>query len=156
MSWIGFSPDSKKLVVSGQGFMRMRIFDRASGQEERVIKADPKSGPFEPPYWRKDNKTLFAFASNNAFGKYDLETAKNIELQEGIRDESRMSVSISPDEKHVAVGTVAGNLVLLDLAASRQSKYLDCSFPTFSPDGKLLAMVCSKTIRIWNFAEFAK
>jgi WD40 repeat protein len=155
LSWLAVSPDSKKLAVCGLSFRRIRIFDCKRGTEEKIINSDTDKGSFASLYWTKDGQTLIAFGLQNGLSYWDVGFGKRTKHLGSINGESQQSMAVSPDERHLAVGTSdatgAKNLLIWDLNTLKHTKYLESHCPVFSPDGRLLAVASSSTLVIWDF-----
>jgi WD40 repeat protein len=152
-----FSPDSKKLAVTGAVGRRLQIYDCERAVEEKTIQVIKVSEQayFQSVHWSKDGKTIIA-AGPNALTFWDVGTGKKVRQIDAITKENLGGLAASPDERFVATGTVRGNIVVWDLRTSKQTMYIGSRFPAFSPDGKLLAVVYPSEIHVWDFAAFIK
>jgi WD40 repeat protein len=147
-----FSPDGRKLAVSSLVHRRLHIFDCETGAKEKVFKADEAAelGPFWVVHWKKDDKSIIAIDVRHGISFWDADSGKRIRQFAAPLKEFNNSVSISPDEKLIAAGTVKEHMLLWDLTTSKHGKLLDSRLPAFSPDGKLVAVLTPADIRIWE------
>jgi len=159
-SWLAFSPDGKKLAVSGFCFRRLRIWDCAKEKEEKLIETTAKTGCFMSVYWTKDGKSLILFGSGNAVSYWNVETGTKTREFEPLREFGSyhlLTLAVSTDEKQVAVATGDGLLHIWEASTGNHTVIKACLLPCFSRDGKLLATLTDRrkasTIVVWKVSE---
>ncbi|MCI0331841.1 MAG: WD40 repeat domain-containing protein [Planctomycetes bacterium] len=162
VSWLAFSPDGKKLAVSGACFRRLRIWNVIKGVEEKVLLADTEKGCFTDVYWNKGGESLIVFGLDNTISYWDVALGLIHKRFDAIPGPGPapvplLSFAMSPDEKYLALGTAENQLHLWEAATGKYSVLKNYSLPSFSADGTLFAAVVtdqrSAAIRIWSFAD---
>ena len=150
---VGFSPDGKRLITSGQD-RKLTVWETATWTVVRSLPEQPQ--PILSSVISPDGK-LLATTSESApepVQLWDLSTATALRVMKRARAARR--IAFAPDGATLAVGQIDGNISLFDpatghlLAASRGHEG-----PIFglgiSPDGKLLATASGDgTVKLWD------
>lgn len=162
-SWLAFSHDGKKLAVTGAGFPRLRIYNIASGQEERALSSDVAGGWFLAVHWTKDNKSLVVVGPENAISYWDVALQRKYRQYGSIKGLSpipELRLAVSPDEKLIAVSSDDKTMHVWDTSTFSQTTFLNHWLPSFSSNGRWIACVVlegrNPAIRVWNCELFRK
>jgi WD40 repeat protein len=137
-----FTPDGKQILSSSHD-RTMRLWDVASGKEVRKFEGHTAAlyGAFALP----DGKRALSYSSDATARVWNLATGKQEKkLDLGANLADIRGVALSPDGKHILVGTNGPYMVrLLELASGKEVHRFSC--PTsprglsFSRDGRLAA-----------------
>lgn len=155
-SWLAFSPDGRKLAISGAGFPRLRIWDCGKGTQDKVI--SQQAGGFMGVSWTKNGNSLVTIGPKSGVSFIDLDSG-TIYRQSGkipkLAPVVRQSLAVSADEKHVVVGAPDLRVHVWDCIDFKTGVLKGCWAPALSRDGQLLASAClvndSQIIAIWEF-----
>ena len=136
---IAFSHDGKTLV-SGASDKTIRLWNIASGSENRLIKVD--SG-VNTVLLTSDGKTIVAALSNGHIKLFDAGNGREIRTLIG-HQESVNSIAISPDGRTIVSGSKDNYVKLWDTATGREKVSFvgdknAVNSVAFSPDGKTFA-----------------
>jgi WD40 repeat protein len=137
-----FAPDGKQILSSGYD-RTLRLWDVASGREVRKFEGHTAAlyGAFVLP----DGKRALSYSADTTARVWDLATGKEEErLDLGANLADIRGVALSPDGKHLLVGTNGPYMVrLLELANGKEVHRFSCvTSPrglSFSRDGRLAA-----------------
>ncbi|MBI3726569.1 WD40 repeat domain-containing protein [bacterium] len=194
---LGFGGDGKTLL-SADPYARLRAFDAATGKRTRIVvssddRGDPDDGSrhkesfpvvSQASFFRDRKKALLfvgvaAWVVDLGKEKFREKDVRALAVEEDKELAYGRSVSLSPDEKLLAVGDGSGTIRILDVASGAELKKLSpakakgaepekeepggkrrrsgddvwASSPlAFSPDGRLLAFSGEESIAIWDVA----
>jgi WD40 repeat protein/Flp pilus assembly protein TadD len=137
-----FTPDGKQILSSGYD-RTMRLWDVASGKEVRKFEGHTAAlyGAFALP----DGKRALSYSADATARVWNLATGKEEKkLDLGAKLTDIRGVALSPDGKHILVGTDGPYMVrLLELASGKEVHRFTClTSPrglSFSRDGRLAA-----------------
>jgi WD40 repeat protein len=137
-----FTPDGKQILSSGHD-RTMRLWDVASGKEVRTFEGHTAAlyGAFALP----DGKRALSYSADATARVWNLATGKEEKkLDLGANLADIRGVALSPDGKHILVGTNGPYMVrLLELASGKEVHRFSClTSPrglSFSRDGRLAA-----------------
>ena len=147
-----FSPEGK-YVVTGSYDGIVRLFEAQTGQELRQFKAnDTERGVkaiFSP-----DGQSIYAASNDGTVWKWGLKTGEvGFQLN---NDDAPVDIEVSPDGKHLLIGSFAGTPQLLDAqTGATLCQFVGHSAPVwelaFSPDSRYVATgSVDKTARLWK------
>ncbi len=137
-----FTPDGKRILSTGYD-RTMRLWDVATGKEVR--KFDGHTAPLYGAYVMPDGKRALSYSADATARVWDLATGKEERrLALGANMADIRGVALSPDGKHILVGTNGPYMVrLLELASGKEVHRFACvTSPrglSFSRDGRLAA-----------------
>lgn len=135
-----FSPDGKQILSSGHD-RTMRLWDVASGKEVR--KYEGHTAALYGAFFLPDGKRALSYSADATARVWDLATGKEEKkLNLGANLADIRGVALSPDGKHILVGTNGPYMVrLLDLASGKEIHRFNCGTSprglSFSHDGRL-------------------
>ncbi|KAG7410105.1 Vegetative incompatibility protein HET-E-1 [Fusarium oxysporum f. sp. raphani] len=149
-----FSNDGK-LIASGSRDNTVKIWNVATGEEERTLEGHANS--VNSVVFSKDSKLIASGSSDNTVKIWNVATGEEAQALEGHAN-SVNSVVFSKDGKLIASGSRDNTVKIWNVATGEEQRTLkghtnSVSSVVFSKDGKLIASGSSdNTVKIWNVA----
>jgi WD40 repeat protein len=148
---VAFSPDGKTLAT---GTYDAKLWDVATGRNTATLARPPKpsvtSLAFSP-----DGKTVALVSNQKTILFWDVATGKSTAVLESESNPGFGYLAFSPDGKTLAV-TDRGAVKLWTVGSGKETRTVAAAgmSPTFSPDGKLLAIpgYANKTVTLYDVA----
>jgi WD40 repeat protein len=160
-SFLAVSPDGKQAAVNGFGFSRIRILDLAAGKEVRLLKTEV--GFCTALYWTKNGKALITAGVRHPIvyrSAVTGEALKTVGSRENALAGRLPTLTVSSDEKLLAVGDRASRVTVWDAETSKHLALDNHEMPTLSPDNKCLAVVNltgnAPELHVWQTVQLRK
>jgi|SRR5579871_1762901 len=151
---LAYTPDGRALAVASSTDSRLTLYDPASGQVLRTLRA-PFPG-FECLTCSPNGSSLAALTPDDRLELWDLNTGENRFVQQYPHGVATFSIAFTPDGSHLLVGSFKLPIEIGALAGDWKPKILSRNSrgPTtisFSPDGKEIFTGDSRgQVRVWD------
>ena len=153
---ISWSPDGARLVAASKGG-QVSILDPGTDDPSKTITTEPR--PVYSVDWAADGKLVASTGRGGRIDLWDPESGERISQISGLKGKG-MDCDISADGKLI-VGIGNGNLLLWDRDEQQTRFTKKIQMPerhgvdgaSLSPDGRFVACVDGRTIRVWETAD---
>ena len=143
---VEFSPDGKT-IASVSWDKTFKIWDAKTGKITQTFRGHKdivRSVEFSP-----DSKTIASASDDKTVKIWDTSTGKIVHTLKGHQD-IVSSVEFSPDAKTIV--SVSGDyIVKIWDAKTGEAIYTFEGYSIFSPDGKIIASISDKKLKLWNW-----
>ena len=159
-SVVNFSRDSRTMVLGGPTGGAPYLRDLASGEEIHLEGGRRPSGVTDLATVG-DGRSVVAGMHDGRAILWDLTTGRLVRTFECPKDQSVLSVDVSPTSSLVTTVCGDGSAWLWDLTTGKQLRNLASSLPEtffrsttrFSADGRMLALGVGEQVSLWNMVD---
>ncbi|KAH8659280.1 vegetative incompatibility protein HET-E-1 [Tricladium varicosporioides] len=150
---VAFSPDSKKLVVSGSSDKTVRLWDAVTGAALQTLEGH--TGWINSVAFSPDGKQVVSCSSDNTVRLWDTVVGVELQTLEGHTDWVQ-SVAFSPDGKQVVSSSRDKTVRLWDAVIEAEFQTIEgytysILSVAFSPDGKqVVSGSYDRAVRVWD------